>query len=285
MTPAMVRLRRSAAASLIVTAVSASAAPAAEDVSAWNGDSRSAVRLIAGSWRQEESTPVPAGIEIRLKPGWHTYWRYPGDAGVPPRFDFGASRNVKTLSILWPAPRRIREQGLSVIGYTNDVILPLAVVPQDRAAPVLLRLNIDYAVCETLCVPQQGSAQLFLAAGPSSRDSALAAASSRVPRKRALGEGGMLAVRSIRREESAPRSRILIDVAAPGNASIDLFVEGPSPDWALPLPSPAGDAPGGLRRFAFDLDGAPPGAKYEGAVITVTAVTADEAIEVAAPLD
>jgi DsbC/DsbD-like thiol-disulfide interchange protein len=240
---------------------------------------------MAGSWRQEQSTPVPAGIEIRLKPGWHTYWRYPGDAGVPPRFDFGASRNVKTLSILWPAPRRIREQGLSVIGYTNDVILPLAVVPQDRAAPVLLRLNIDYAVCETLCVPQQGSAQLFLAAGPSSRDSALAAASSRVPRKQAVGEGSILAVRSIRREENSPRSRGLIEVAAPANASIDLFVEGPSADWALPLPSPAGEAPAGLRRFAFDLDGAPPGAKYEGAVVTVTAVTPDDAIEVAAPLD
>jgi len=285
MMPPIARLRRSAAASLIVTAVSASAAPAAEDVSAWNGDSRSAVRLMAGSWRQEQSTPVPAGIEIRLKPGWHTYWRYPGDAGVPPRFDFGASRNVKTLSILWPAPRRIREQGLSVIGYTNDVILPLAVVPQDRAAPVLLRLNIDYAVCETLCVPQQGSAQLFLAAGPSSRDSALAAASSRVPRKQAVGEGSILAVRSIRREENSPRSRGLIEVAAPANASIDLFVEGPSADWALPLPSPAGEAPAGLRRFAFDLDGAPPGAKYEGAVVTVTAVTPDDAIEVAAPLD
>jgi DsbC/DsbD-like thiol-disulfide interchange protein len=282
MRPEIDWLRRSAAA-CVVSAACVSNALAAEDASAWEGDSRSAVRLIAGSSRQ--AGPVTAAIEIRLKPGWHTYWRYPGDAGVPPRFDFGASTNVKALSILWPAPRRIREHGLSVIGYASDVILPLTVIPQDRTAPVTLHLNIDYAVCETLCVPQQATTQLALAAGASSRDAALATAQSRVPRKQALGEGSVLAVRSIRRESGSPHARGVIEVAAPPGTGLDMFVEGPSSDWALPLPDPAGSAPDGVQRFAFDLDGAPPGAKYQGAVITVTVVTAEDAIEVSAPLN
>ncbi len=285
MIPGFDRLRRSAAVCAIAAAACASNALAAEDASPWDGDARSAIRLIAGSWREEASAPLTAGIEIRIKPGWHTYWRYPGDAGVPPRFDFGGSRNVKALTMLWPAPQRIREHGLSVIGYAKDVILPLLVVAQDRVAPVTLRLNIDYAVCEKLCVPAQATAQLVLAGGRSSRDAALADARSRVPKKQTLGEGSVLAVRSVRREESSPRSRVVIDVAAPPSARVDLFAEGPSSDWALPLPTAEGAAPAGLQRFAFDLDGAPPGAKYEGAVITITAVTADDAIEVIAPLD
>jgi DsbC/DsbD-like thiol-disulfide interchange protein len=279
------RLRRSAAASAIALAAAAGNALAGEDASPWDGDARSAVRLIAGSWREGASGPGRAGIEIKLKPGWHTYWRYPGDAGVPPRFDFAGSRNVKAVTVLWPAPQRIPEQGLSVIGYTKDVILPLLVVPQDRAEPTTLHLRVEYAVCEKLCVPAQGTAQLALADGHSSRDAALADAQSRVPKKRALGEGVPLAIRSVRRAEGSARSRVVIDVSAPTGAGVDLFAEGPSPDWALPLPIAAGTAPAGLQRFAFDLDGAPPGAKYEGTVVTITAVAADDAIEVDVPLD
>src|SRR5262245_31770733 len=92
-------------------------ASAADDASRWDGDARSAMRLIAGSSATPERAPIRAGIEIRLKNGWHTYWRYPGDAGVPPRFDFAGSQNVGSIEVLWPAPQRIPEQGLVAIGY------------------------------------------------------------------------------------------------------------------------------------------------------------------------
>src|SRR4051794_40175475 len=77
-------------------------AAAADDVSRWDGDARSAVRLIAGSQPAgSDAAMLRAGVEIRLKPGWHTYWRYPGDAGVPPQFDFKGSQNVKQVEVLW----------------------------------------------------------------------------------------------------------------------------------------------------------------------------------------
>jgi DsbC/DsbD-like thiol-disulfide interchange protein len=284
MTSGIDRLRPSAAVCVLLVTACLGNAVAGQDASPWDGDGRSAVRLLAGSWPQERAAPVSAGIEIRLKPGWHTYWRYPGDAGVPPRFDLSGSRNVKAVELLWPAPGRIREHGLSVIGYVSDLILPLAIIPQDRAEPVALHLKLDYAVCETLCVPQQATAQLLLAPGPSSWDGALARARSRVPRKQAVGAISPLTLRSIQRVEGLSRSRVLLDVAAPPAASLDVFVEGPNPDWALPLPTPAADAPGDVRRFAFDLDGAPPQANYDGALLTITAVTAEDAIEVTAPL-
>src|SRR5712691_1086201 len=123
------RLRRTAAPGAIgicaLSLIAAASASAAGDASPWDGDARSAVRLIAGS--AVVGKVVRAGVEIRLKSGWHTYWRYPGDAGVPPKFDFGASQNLKQAVVLWPAPQRIVEAGGSTLGYSSDVIFPVRV--------------------------------------------------------------------------------------------------------------------------------------------------------------
>jgi DsbC/DsbD-like thiol-disulfide interchange protein len=281
------RLRRTAAPAAIgicaMSLIAPSNASAAEDASRWDGDARSAVRLVAGS--APSRAPARAGVEIRLKSGWHTYWRYPGDAGVPPRFDFSGSQNVKAVDVLWPAPQRIPEQGLVAIGYTGDVVLPLAIVPEDRGEPVKLRLKLDYAVCAALCVPAEAKVELVLTGGPSSQDAALAAAEARVPKKTVLGESSALAIKSVRREDGAGRPRVIVDVAAPAEAQVALFAEGPTPDWALPVPMAVDGAPAGLQRFAFDLDGAPPGAKYAGASIALTAVAGNIAIEVVTSLD
>jgi hypothetical protein len=101
----------------------------------------------------------------------------------------------------------------------------------------------------------------------------------------ALGEGATLAIKSVRRESGPARPRIVVDVAAPGGTDVALFAEGPTPDWALPVPTAIDGAPAGLHRFAFELDGAPPGAKYDGAPVTLTAVAGNNAIEVVAHLD
>lgn len=283
------RLRRTAAPRAIGLCVAslaaASNAIAADDASRWDGDVRSAVRLVAASSPPEGNAPLRAGIEVRLKPGWHTYWRYPGDAGVPPRFDFAGSQNVKAVAVRWPAPQPIPEEGLTAIGYTGDVLLPLAIVPQDRAKPVTLRLKLDYAVCEKLCVPAEGAAELVLTGGSSSQDGAVAAAEARVPKKVALGEGSPLAIKSVRREDGPSRPRVVVDVAAPGATDLALFAEGPTPDWALPVPTAVAGAPAGMQRFAFELDGAPAGARYEGAAVTLTARAGNAAIEVLIRLD
>jgi len=267
---------------LLALLLCAGAGARAADVSRWDGDARSAVRLLAGA-QPAVGGILRAGVEIRLKAGWHTYWRYPGDAGVPPKFDFGGSQNLKRAQVLWPAPQRIVDAGGSSIGYLSDVIFPLQVEPLDAAKPVLLRLKLDYAVCEKLCVPAEGKAELALVKGPASRDAALATAEARVPRKVQLGEGGTLAIRSVKREPGAARPRVLVDVAAAG--AVDLIAEGPTEQWALPLPAMVAGAPAGLHRFAFELDGLPPGASDRGALLTLTAIAPAAAIEVANRLD
>ena len=256
---------------------------AAADSSRWDGDAKSAIRLIAGTVPAGGAT-IRAGIEIRLKPGWHTYWRYPGDAGIPPRFDFTGSQNVKSVEVRFPAPKRQPEGTIMTIGYDRDVILPLAIVPVDPAKPVTLRLKADYAICEKLCAPVEGQAELTIAPGASKLEPQLAAAESLVPKRQAIREGKGLVIRSAIRDNK-PKPRVVVDVAAPPGTKVDLFAEGPTPEWALPVPSLVGGAPDGLNRFTFDLDGGPPGTDYRGSQLTLTAVGGAEAIEVTFRLD
>jgi DsbC/DsbD-like thiol-disulfide interchange protein len=255
----------------------------AADASPWDGDTRAGLRLIAGS-RTNDAT-ARAGIEIKLAPGWKTYWRYPGDSGVPPRFDFAGSQNVKSVEILWPAPHRFSDESGITIGYKDDVIFPLRIVPQDAAKPVLLRLKADYAVCEKVCIPAEGRAELLLDGRRSELDQHLAAFEALVPKRAKLGDGAPLAVRAVRRDTSGDRPRVIVDVATPGNAPADLFAEGPTPDWALPVPEPVAGAPAGLQRFAFVLDGLPPGKGADGALLTLTLVSGTGAVEVSTHLD
>jgi len=259
----------------------------AADASLWDGDVRSAVRLVAGNAGADQA--LRAGIELRLAAGWKTYWRYPGDSGVPPVFDFAKSENVKSVAVAWPAPHRFTDNEGSTIGYKTGVLLPLRVVPENPQRPVRLRLNLDYAVCERLCVPAKGTAQLELGRAPSPHDAALAAAEARVPTQSRLGEAGPLAIRSVRREGGPGKAhpRVIVEVAAPAAAPLDLFVEGPTEEWALPLPDPVDGAPP-WRRFAFELDGLPPGADpaaATGARLRFTLVSGERAIEVTAPLE
>jgi DsbC/DsbD-like thiol-disulfide interchange protein len=264
-----------------------SSAAIAADVSPWGADVQSSARLIAAQPRAESGGRVlRAGVEIKLKEGWKTYWRYPGDSGVPPVLDFSRSQNVKAVTVLYPAPMRFADgAGGNSIGYKGVLILPLHVVPRDAGKPVTLNLKLDYAACEKLCVPAEAKLELTMTGAETANEAALSAAEARVPKVAAIGDGGLLAIRAVRREAGSAKPRVVVDVAAPADAPAVLFAEGPTAQWALPLPEPFAGAPAGLQRFAFELDGLPPGEKPDGAMLRITAVSGDKAIEVAFRLD
>jgi DsbC/DsbD-like thiol-disulfide interchange protein len=272
-----------AAASLFGASSSAIAA----DVSPWDDDLQSAARLIAAGAHNESGGRVfRAGVEIKLREGWKTYWRYPGDSGVPPVLDFSKSQNVKAVTVLYPAPARFPDgAGGTSIGYQGVVVLPLHVVPQDPGKPVTLNLKLDYAVCEKLCVPAEAKLELLLTGTANANDATLSAAEARVPKRATIGASGTPAIRAVHREVGSGKPRVIVDVAAPPDVPLTLFAEGPTPQWALPLPEPVAGAPTGQQRFAFELDGLPPGEKPDGATLRLTAVSGDKAIEVGFRLD
>jgi len=151
-------------------------APArAADASPWVEDNYSGIRLIAGA-NKSGAESLSAGIEIKMQAGWHTYWRYPGDSGVPPRFSFAGSDNLASATVLFPAPHAFTDEAGTTIGYKGNVILPVSVVPRQKDKPVTLRAKIDYAVCEKLCVPAEARLELTLDPTSGADNAALAAA-------------------------------------------------------------------------------------------------------------
>jgi DsbC/DsbD-like thiol-disulfide interchange protein len=246
----------------------------AQDASPWLKDGHSAVRLLAGS---RSGAVLLGGIAFQLQPGWHTYWRNPGDSGVPPRFDFTKSDNVEAVTILWPAPAKFSDGGGGIsLGYQKQVVLPLRIVAKNADKPVTLRAEINYAVCEKLCIPVEASAELAFTSVASTQDGALSAALDTVPKPATIGDPNPLTIRDVKRDG---KTGVLVDVAAPDAGEVDLFVEGPTPDWALPVPKPLAHSPPGIRRFAFDLDGLPPGANPDGAALKLTLVGGERSYE------
>jgi len=253
----------------------------AADASPWSDDSRSAIRLIAGS-NQSGEPRLRAGIEIKLQPGWKTYWRYPGDSGVPPRFDFSGSDNLARAKVSYPAPHLFTDETGNSIGYKGSVIFPVQVTARQPGKPVTLKLKIDYAVCEKLCIPAEGRAELTIGGGDSANDAALAAAEAQVPKPVDAGEVGLTA----RRVNQAAKPLVAVDLKAAENKPVVMFVEGPNAEWALPIPAPAQGAPAGHRHFGFELDGLPPGVDPKGQFeLTFTVIEGDHAIEVKTHLD
>ena len=246
----------------------------AQDASPWQRDGHSAVRLLAGS---RSGAVLLGGIAIQLSPGWKTYWRTPGDSGVPPRFDFSKSENIEAVTILWPAPTKFDDgAGGHSLGYKNQIVLPLRIVAKNADKPVTLRADINYAVCEKLCIPVEAIAELAFASVASTEDSALFAALDTVPKPASIGDPNPLTIRDVKRDG---KSSVLVDVATSDTREVSLFVEGPTPDWALPVPTLLEPSPPGVKRFSFELDGLPPGANPEGAALKLTLVGGDRAYE------
>src|SRR5882757_1045955 len=246
----------------------------AEDASPWQRDGHSAVRLLAGS---RSGAVLLGGIAVQLQPGWKTYWRTPGDSGVPPRFDFSKSENIEAVTVLWPAPTKFDDgAGGHSLGYHNQVVLPLRIVAKSADKPVTLRADINYAVCEKLCIPVQANAELAITSVASTEDSALFAALDTVPKPANVGDPNPLTIRDVKRDGKAS---VLVDVVSPDGQQVSLFVEGPTPDWALPVPTPVEHGPPGVKRFAFELAGVPPGVNPAGAALKLTLVGGDRAYE------
>ena len=258
----------------------------AGDMSAWSAPEGTAARLVAGG---SQDGALMGGVEIRLPPGHKTYWRYPGDSGVPPHFDWSGSRNVEAVEVLWPAPSRFDDGGSFSIGYKHDVVLPLRITPTDRTQPVELKLNLDFAVCGKICQPANAALDLALPPGGTGAPSAaLAQALASVPHPAALGAEGLgatgepgIASAELRHTSEGAVLRIVTHVDHAATA--DLFVEGPDEDWALPLPAREAGADG-QTIFVLPVDGVPKGADITTARLRFTLVDGDRAIDVDAPL-
>ncbi len=176
--------RRDVQSVWLVVAALAAAAPAAAASTDWVGNQHAAVRLIAATDAVSGASPVEAGLEFRFAPGWHGYWRTPGDAGIAPVIDWSASPGLKTATVAWPAPTRLVVENLQNSTYEGQVALPVALAFADPRGAADIRVSIDYAACSNVCVPYHADLSLRLpvgTAGPSAEAATIAAARAMVP--------------------------------------------------------------------------------------------------------
>ena len=167
---------------------------------------------ILTGWRDAGNGTHVAGLRIRLKDGWKTYWRAPGDAGIPPILDWSGSGNLANATITWPTPEVFAQNGMRSIGYRNEVILPIAFEPRRDGRAVKLRGTLDIGVCNDICVPQHLKVSATLPADATKRDPRIAAAFAARPLS--ASEAGLRAMRC--RIEPAPEGlRLALEIDMP----------------------------------------------------------------------
>lgn len=246
-----------------------------------------------GSWAEGASAKVRlitsgvggdarlhGGIEIMLEPGWWTYWRTPGAAGLPPVIDFSRSHNLGAVTVSYPLPERHDDGYGATNVYPDGVLLPFTAEVPDPAAPVDLRLTLDIGVCQEVCIPEHVEAVLDVPPGLTSpvAGATLAGARARVP-----GDAmpGILSVDGVRRVGGDDTHPVLdISVTAPDDA--ELFVEGP-PDWFAGVPERVEDGAASVYRVTIDRVGAT--TPINGESLRVTLAAGGKAIEQAVPID
>jgi DsbC/DsbD-like thiol-disulfide interchange protein len=238
----------------------------------WTEQHASRVRLVAGRAKSAKGQYL-AGLEIAMADGWKTYWRMPGDSGVPPTFDWAGSANVASTRVLYPAPMRMPEAGGVAIGYKQSVLLPIEITPQDASKPVVLKLALEFGVCREICIPATANFDLSIPVGPAGTVAPqIAAAIERVPRPQEgrRKEDPKLQRVAVSHNEHSPK--LTIEASFAGDAAgADAFIEAPEGIYVPISKRVAADA-GGVVRFESDL-GRHLAQELKGKTLTFTLVS------------
>ncbi len=133
-------------------------------------------------WRNADGSHT-AALHLTLNPGWKTYWRAPGDAGIPPRISWNGSRNLTSVLVQWPTPTVFTQNGMRSIGYTEELVLPIQLAPSKPGEKIRLKAVLDIGVCRDICVPQRLNIRAELPA-QGARDARIAAALADQPLNR-----------------------------------------------------------------------------------------------------
>lgn len=257
-------------------------ARASSPATAWSRGEQAEVRLIVAT-RALSGTRLDAGLQFRMRPGWKTYWRSPGDAGFAARVDWSRSTNVAHVEMRWPAPHRFTLFGLETFGYADEVVLPLEIIARDAARPMRLVGHLEYLVCEAVCVPLTAELTLDVPVGPP-QTSEFAPLIERYAALVPGDGGGGLSVRAVAfRAGVAPELEIALASNLP-LGEVEAIVEGPE-GWTFGRPRIATGDDGSSVALIVPARGGPRAPPLIGRQVTVTVTDGDRGVEQIAAIE
>lgn len=184
------------------------------------------VSILPG-WQMPDGTHV-AALRFSLADGWKTYWRAPGDAGIPPRIDWRGSGNLGAVEIIWPTPEQTTTSGLRTIGYAHDLVLPVRLTPRQADRAIALEARLEIGVCKDICVPVEMTVEADLRPGVRDRDPRIAAALAARPYTAAeagvgrvactlspIDGGGLRLVAEVEMDRMGARELIVVETDRP----------------------------------------------------------------------
>ena len=188
---------------------------AAAGASEWQDGEKANVRLISATTAVGDLETLRLGLEVELEPGWKTYWRSPGDAGIPPHLVWEGSGNVGEIDFQYPAPVRFDYYGLDTFGYEDRVIYPIEITPAAVGEAVDLQAQVNLLICDDVCIPHTMNVDLTLPggpAGPSDHANLLDQFSNLVP-----GDGSLTGLNLVSTSLSGPP---LVSVSMPNSSKV-----------------------------------------------------------------
>lgn len=180
-------------------------------------------------WQRADGTRI-AGLRLQLAPGWKTYWRAPGDAGIPPQFDWSGSRNLHSVGINWPAPRVFLTAGMQTVGYTGDVVLPITLGPRSAGAPITLSATLDIGVCSDICIPHRMTLNAVIDDANTTPTPAIAAALATRPYS-AKEAGVRGATCALSATEDGLQIKAVLNLPSTGGDEVVIIEPGPANLW------------------------------------------------------
>lgn len=280
----MIDRRLRAWAVLAILLASPAGPAAAEESSPWAVEPHVRARLVAGA--AAGGTGRWAALEMVLDPGFKTYWRDPGESGLPPVFAWQGSTNLDGVETMWPAPTRLEDAAGTANGYTGRLVLPFRITPHAPGQAVGLALQADLGICHDICIPVRIKLALELAPGEiAEQPEAIAEALEYVPKPQPVAAPGPLSILSVRRREGSAKPMLEVMVRAPIASAPQLFVEAP-PNWFLAVSDPIRPNSGQTDTRLFQVEIAERPREVEGPVpLTITLTAEEAAIESALTLD
>ena len=248
---------------------------ASKGQSPWANQSNSKVRIISGTLDRDGALQLYAGVQLRMNSGWKTYWRNPGDFGVPPTFDWSGSKNVKSTEVLYPMPHRFADADGMVIGYDDEVVFPVKITPERVGEPVTLSLTFEYGLCKDICIPNAVELRAQIPANLGKGDAWLIdQAYTRVPKP--AGPDTLPRLEAVKARLDGPAPSLEVEAMFPDGATgTDLFVA--SPDVLIPVPKAVGPLQDGKQRFAVAFATPEEAAAVKGKPLTFTLVSSEGA--------